>query len=64
MNYSGVASSISVEDNIHMFVFRIINSFWNLLFLWSVNKNIAQKLSKSCQTQSEHAYSLAFFLYN
>jgi hypothetical protein len=26
--------------NIHIFVFCIINFFWNRLFLWSVNTNI------------------------
>jgi hypothetical protein len=36
----GVERSISGGDHIHIFVFCIINFFWNRLFLRSVNTNI------------------------
>jgi hypothetical protein len=39
-NYSAVASSIIGGAHIHIFVFCVINFFWNRLFLWSVNTNI------------------------
>jgi hypothetical protein len=40
---SAVASSIiggGGGSDIHIFVFCVINFFWNRLFLWSVNTNI------------------------